>query len=187
MEIEINTDGKTHSLNRAVAITVVFLSVFMAVAKIKDDNVVQAMQVAKADIVDTWNEYQAARLKLHMNEQTGEILRVTAATPPSAEVTAKLAAIEAEKGRYQTRSDQLAQKAKDIQALYDDMNMHDDQFDLADAALAIALSLAAVAALTSVWWLMFVAWGFGGFGFGIGLAAFLGSRFHPDWLISLLT
>lgn len=186
MEVEITSEGRTRSLNRAVAITVVFLSVFMAVAKIKDDNVVQAMQAAKADIVDTWNEYQAARLKLHMNEQTQEILKITLPSP-SAQMVAKEAAIEAEKARYQARSDALALKAKDLQASYDALNLHDDQFDLADAALAISLSLAAVAALTATWWLLFVSWGFGAFGFVMGAAGFAGWSLHPDWLVALLT
>jgi hypothetical protein len=55
-------------LNRAVAVTVVFLSVTMALTNIKDGNIVQNMQAAQASQVDSWNEYQATRLKLHMEE-----------------------------------------------------------------------------------------------------------------------
>jgi len=58
LEIPERSDKK---LNNAVAITVVILSVFMAISKIKDDNIVQSMQVAKADAVDTWGEYQATK------------------------------------------------------------------------------------------------------------------------------
>ncbi len=187
MELEISTEGAAKRLNRAVAMTVVMLSVFMAVAKIKDDNIVQAMQAAKTDMVDSWNEYQAARLKLHMMEQTSEIIRITSGPNLSAEVVTKLAAIEAEKQRYQARSDALSTKAKGFEAVYDGLNVHDDQFDLADAALAISLSLAAVAALTGMWILMFVSWGFGGFGLVMGLAGFAGWTLHPDWLVTLLT
>ena len=43
----------------AKAITVVVLSVFMAVTKLKDENVVQAMQHTQVTAVDSWNEYQA--------------------------------------------------------------------------------------------------------------------------------
>ena len=39
-------EGSDRRLNRLVAITVVMLSVAMAVGKIKDDNIVQAMQAA---------------------------------------------------------------------------------------------------------------------------------------------
>ena len=53
MEVEISAEAKDKHLNNWVAITVVILSVFMALCKIKDDNVVQAMQQAKADAVDS--------------------------------------------------------------------------------------------------------------------------------------
>jgi hypothetical protein len=44
------------------------LAAFMAVTKVKDDNIVQAMLQAKSDAVDTWNEYQSTRLKHHLLE-----------------------------------------------------------------------------------------------------------------------
>ena len=59
MDVEIGTDSANRRLNRLVAITVVILSVFGAVTKIKDDNIVQAMQKAKSESVDAWAEYQA--------------------------------------------------------------------------------------------------------------------------------
>ena len=55
------SQGSDKTLNRLVALTVVVLSVFMGLANIKDDNLVQAMQLAKSDAVDTWSEYQASR------------------------------------------------------------------------------------------------------------------------------
>ena len=54
-------------LNNLVAVTVVLLTVFMAITKTKDDNINQAMQKAKADAVDAWAEYQFARVKLHVD------------------------------------------------------------------------------------------------------------------------
>jgi len=46
-------------LNDLVAVSVVILTVFLAVSKIKDDNIVQAMQKAQSGSVDAWAEYQA--------------------------------------------------------------------------------------------------------------------------------
>ena len=68
MDIEISAEAKNKALNRNVAVTVVVLSVFLGLAKIKDDNLVQAMQQAKADAVDTWGEYQAAKTKRHITQ-----------------------------------------------------------------------------------------------------------------------
>ena len=55
-------------LNNWVAVSVALLSAFMAVTKVKDDNIVQAMLQAKSDAVDTWNEYQSKKLKHHLAE-----------------------------------------------------------------------------------------------------------------------
>ena len=40
---------------------------------------------------------------------------------------------------------------------YDKLNYKDDQFDLAEAAIAIAIALLAITALTHVWWLFWLA------------------------------
>jgi hypothetical protein len=76
MEVELKAEASNRNLIRAVANTVVF----MAVSKIKDDNVVQAMQLAKADSVDAWNEYQTDRLKLYISEQPLSLMRFQPAT-----------------------------------------------------------------------------------------------------------
>lgn len=188
MELELKARGRVRSLNNAVAITVVALSVFMAVSKIKDDNVVQDMQAAKADALDAWNEYQSARIKVRMAEETSLI---AALLPPQSTddgaVKAALANLDSDIAHYDGSSAELAAKARALQASYDAENLHDDQFDLSDACLAIALSLAAVAALTSLWWLLYVSWGFGGFGFVMGLAGFMDWGLHPNLLIHMLT
>ena len=46
-------------LNTLVAVTVALLATFLGVCKVKDDNIVQAMQQAQADKLDHWNFYQA--------------------------------------------------------------------------------------------------------------------------------
>src|SRR5215210_6459164 len=68
MDTDVKTESSDRRMNDLVAVTVVILSVFMAVSKIKDDNIVQAMQKAKSESVDAWAEYQAARIKLHVDE-----------------------------------------------------------------------------------------------------------------------
>lgn len=53
--------NKKSQLNNYVAITVVVFVTFMGICKVKSDNVVQAMQKAQADRIDTWSFYQADR------------------------------------------------------------------------------------------------------------------------------
>jgi Domain of unknown function (DUF4337) len=47
-------------LNTRVAVTVALLATFMGVCKVKDDNIVQAMQQAQADRIDHWSSIRRA-------------------------------------------------------------------------------------------------------------------------------
>ncbi len=189
MEIEVSAEAKNKRLNNLVAITVLLLSVFMAICKIKDDNIVQAMQQAKADAVDTWSEYQAKKIKMHLTENA---LHQSGMLAESGVVNAKAfqreqSTLKAEIERYKVEAQQIQQRAKGHEAKYDALNFHDDQFDMSDAALSIAIAVAAVAALTDRWWLLYFSWGSGLIGMIFGAAGFLGLSLHPDWLAALLS
>ena len=93
---------------------------------------------------------------------------------------------EADIKKYQARSAETMAKAKTLEAEYDRLNFRDDQFDMSDAFLSIAIALAAVAALTEAFWLLVVAWGSGALGIMFGGAGFLGLNLRPEWLAQLL-
>src|SRR4051812_43855725 len=50
-------------LHVLVAITVALLATFMGICKVKDDNIVQAMQQSQANKLDHWNFYQARNIR----------------------------------------------------------------------------------------------------------------------------
>src|SRR5882724_11751837 len=113
---EINAESKTSGrLNSLVAISVALLAAFMAVTKVKDDNIVQAMLQAKSDAVDTWSEYQAKRIKHHvmdLGHDQALALR-TSASPESARVLdAQLQHYQADIERYGSDEKALQVKAK---------------------------------------------------------------------------
>lgn len=189
MEIEVSAEAKNKLLNNLVAITVLLLSVFMSICKVKDDNIVQAMQQAKADAVDTWSEYQAKKIKMHLAENSlhqSNMLADSGMIKPEV-IRREQVAMKADIDRYKNDAQQIQQQAKQHEATYDALNLHDDQFDMSDAALSIAIALAAVAALTDKWLLLYLSWGFGSIGMLFGMAGFLGWHLHPNWLASLLS
>src|ERR1041385_913190 len=53
----------TRKLNTLVAISVALLATFMGICKVKDDNIVQAMQQAQADKIDNYSWYQARNIR----------------------------------------------------------------------------------------------------------------------------
>jgi hypothetical protein len=182
-----DVEGDNKRLNRLVATTVVVLTVFMAISKVKDDNIVQAMQKAKSESVDAWAEYQSTRVKLHVDENGLAALRLLETVAVDKSLAGKQAAeYEADIKKYQARSEETMAKAKKLEAEYDRLNFRDDQFDMSDAFLSIAIALAAVAALTEAFWLLAVAWGSGTLGIMFGGAGFLGLNLRPEWLAQLL-
>jgi hypothetical protein len=177
-------------LDRKVALTVALLASFMGVCKIKDDNIVQAMQQAQADKIDHWSFYQARNLRQEQAHTTLLQLRLAAAGRPANEqagYTAAIAELEKlEQDQARKKEDVLAQ-AKQDQVTYDALNYRDDQFDLSDAALALALSLLAVTTLTRQRWLYLAALVPTAVGVFYGVAGLAGLPFHPAWLTGLLS
>ena len=176
-------------LNNWIAISVALLAAFMAITKVKDDNIVQAMLQAKTDAVDTWSEYQAKRIKHHLLELGRDqtiALRVTA-PQAAAQLDEQVKHYESEIARYQGEETELQDKARAFEKQYDALNFRDDQFDLSDAFLSVALAMLAVTALTRKKWLLWTSLVFGAFGFIMGLAGLIGWRIHPDWLSRLLS
>lgn len=184
MEIEVSAEAKDKALNRKVAITVVALSVFMGLCGIKDGNIVQAMQAAQSSSVDRWNEYQATRTKLHLDQASRD--QLVALAPDAGRAAPVLAGLDRDITKYTIETPRLANEAKAQGDLYDALNVHDDQFDASDAAVSTAISIAAVAALAESGWLLWAAWTFGAFGVVMGLAGFLGWSLHPTILSNLL-
>ena len=184
MEIEVSAEAKDKRLNRQVAISVVIFSVAAGLCNIKDGNVVQAMQQAQSGSVDKWNEYQATRTKLHIEEASRATIVAVAADPTR--VAPALADIDRTIAKYRSEAPGLAAEAKAQAEAYDALNVHDDQFDAADAALATAISIAAVTALTENAKLLWLCWLFGAFGLFMGICGFLKLPFHPDLLSSIL-
>ncbi|MCS0632664.1 DUF4337 domain-containing protein [Telluria mixta] len=183
--IEITGDSK---LDRKVALTVALLASFMGVCKVKDDNIVQAMQQAQADKIDHWAFYQARNLRQEQAHTTLLQLRLAAPGRPAGEQAGYTAAIaeldKLERDQAQKKNDVLAQ-AKQDQDTYDALNYRDDQFDLSDAALA--LSLLAVTTLTRQRWLYLAALVPTAIGVFYGVAGLAGLPFHPAWLTGLLS
>jgi hypothetical protein len=99
----------------------------------------------------------------------------------------KIAAYTEKAKRYDKEKEEIRKQAEAAQAKYDRLNVHDDQFDISEAALSIAIALLGVSALTRKKWLVALAILFAGFGVLMGTAGFLGWNLHPDAIAKLLT
>ena len=188
MDADDKPESSDKRLNNLVAITVVILTVFMAVTKIKDDNINQAMQKAKAESVDAWTEYQSARIKLHVDENGLATLRLLETSGQIDKTLAgkQAAEYEADIKKYQERSKETRAKAEALEQQYEKLNYRDDQFDLSDAFLSIAIALSAIAALVELYWLLYVAWAAGAYGLVMGITGLFNLPLRPVLLAALL-
>jgi hypothetical protein len=183
-------DARARHLNTWVALTVALLATFMGICKVRDDNLVQAMQQAQSDKIDHWSFYQARNIRQEIAQATVDQLQLAttgasaAAQAKAAPLIAKYTAIVADQ---QKKKDELQKQALADQAQYDALNFHDDQFDLADALTAIAISLLALTSLTQRRWLFWVALTAAILGVIMGLAGLMSLRIHPDALSRLLS
>ena len=184
------SDQRNARLNTWVALSVAILATFMSVCKVKDDNIVQAMQQAQADKVDHWGYYQARNLREEVAEATLVQLRLSAAASPDAQRTGyndAIATYDALAKEQAKKKQAVLEQAQQDQKTYDSLNIHDDQFDLSDALLAIAISLLALTALTHKRWLFWLALLRTAGGVLMGVAGLLGWALHPDALSALLS
>jgi len=177
-------------LGARVAITGALLATFLAVCKVKDDNIVQAMERAETNRLDHWNFYQARNIREEVAAAALAQLKIARDSAPAT----KQESYEQEIKRYEALvADQAAKKAElqaqaeEDQRDYDALNYRDDQFDLSDALVALAISLLALTALTHKPWLFALALIPTAAGVLMGLSGLLGWHVHPDALARLLS
>jgi hypothetical protein len=168
------------TLNRMVGATVVVLSVLLTIGNIKDGNIVQNMQADQASKIDLWNEYQATKIKTHLSEDTATMMAALGKSPESAMAT-KTAA------RYRSEAKGLQDQAKSAESDYDLQGRRDDQFDLAEGFMSIALAVSGISALTESRKLLMVGWVAAGFGLLFLVSGFLELPIHPNVLVAFLT
>ncbi len=178
---EASERGRESKLNSIVAIWVAITATFMALCNVKDGNVVQAMSQAQAHSIDAWTYFQAKSTKQAMLENAVELLKLQKA-PGADELIKK---DEARIAQYEKEKAEIKKQAEGYEKEYNDINVFDDQFDMTDAFLSIAIALFGITALTRKKWLFFFAAGLSLLGIVLGLTAFFKVSLHSD-LISMI-
>lgn len=187
---ESSTADQRARLGARVAVTVALLATFLGVCKVKDDNIVQAMQQAQADRLDHWNFYQARNIREEVAAAAlaqFQLASSDAAAAQQAGYRKAISSYEALVADQAAKKEELRAQAEQDQRTYDTLNYRDDQFDLADTLIALAISLLALTALTHKPWLYAIALVPTAGGVLMGLAGLLGWHIHPDMIARLLS
>jgi hypothetical protein len=172
---------------------VALLATFMGICKVKDDNIVQSMQQAQADKIDHWSFYQARNIRQEIAQSAVTQLTITrsagsnASAAQRAQLDSAITRFTALATDQATKKDSLRVQAESDQKTYDSLNYRDDQFDLSDTLIALAISMLALTSLTHKRWLFWIAMVPTALGVFMGLAGLLGWHVHPDSISQLLS
>jgi len=185
-------EASRDTLNNWIAILVAVFATFMALGNIKDGNIVQAMSQDQSKAVDQWSYYQAKGMKQNLAESVLDQLQIRKAEPGLAPEAAALldkeiAIYTATVKKYEVQKEDIKKTAEAAEKDYDRLNVHDDQFDMSEAAVSISIALLGVSALTRKKWLVGIAVVFAAFGVVMGLAGFFAWGIHPDAIAKFLT
>jgi ribosomal protein S13 len=117
----VDIPSRPSRLNAAVAVSVALLSTVMGIGKVKDDNIVQAMQQAQADKLDHWSFYQARNLREEVAKATLVQLKLQAAASTPAlrpQVDAAISQYEKIAADQAVKKEELRQAALADQQVY---------------------------------------------------------------------
>ncbi len=175
-----------------IAALVAVLATVMAMFNIKDGNIVQAMAQAQAGSVNAWAYFQAKSTKQSLAESVLDQLsleREQRSLSPEARalLDQKIAFYREKVDRYESEKNEIKDRAEGYEREYDRLNFHDDQFDIAEAGITVALAVLGIAALARRTWLVWFAVVFAGLGVASGVAGFVGGEFHLDLIARMLS
>jgi hypothetical protein len=174
--------SRESKINATVAVWVALTATFMALCNVKDGNIVQAMSQAQAHGIDAWSYFQAKSTKQSIAENTVELLKLQK-NPSNDEVIKKY---EAQIARYEKEKTEIKNQAEGFQKEYEEINEFDDQFDMTDAFLSIAIAMFGITALTQKRWLMYFAASVSLLGILLGITAFMHISLHSDLISKIL-
>ncbi|MDQ6882662.1 MAG: DUF4337 domain-containing protein [Candidatus Dormibacteraeota bacterium] len=148
---------------RRTAILVGVLAAILAVAAIAGNHAGEEVILNQEKATDTFNEYQADRLKMRMDTQNAATLIViTAGSANQAAAATQAAEWRKEaKDHYGPKVKELLQKANDYQSERDLAEAKHKALEFAEAVLQIGIVLATVAIVARVVALTYVAAGLG--------------------------
>jgi hypothetical protein len=179
-------------LNSLIAVMVAVVATFMALCNIKDGNVGQSMAQAQSKAVDAWSYYQAKSVKESLAEAGRDQLSafrltLTTRTAERDALDAQIADYQKQADRYEKEKADIKREAEGDEQTYNELNIHDDQFDLSEASFSVVIALLGVTALTQKRWLLGVVAAFLLIGFVFGVAGFFEWPLHPSLIMSWLS
>ncbi len=182
--------ARESKLNSKIAIFVALTATFMAICNIKGGNIVQNMSKAQSSAVNKWAYFQSKSTKQNLSENTIEILGSQLLNASNSEakldIEKKINSYKTKIEKYEKEKNEIKAEAEADEKSYNDMNVYDDQFDMTEATLSIAIAMFGLSALTQKKQLFYFALSLSTLGIILGLSAFFKITLHSDFISNIL-
>jgi hypothetical protein len=175
-------EASNSPINSRVALFVAIAATFMALCNVKDGNIVQAMDQAQAHALNAWSYFEAKSTKQNITENALETFRIM----NKGEQDSVIRVYEEKVARYEKEKNEIKAQAQGFEKQYDDLNLFDDQFDMTEALLTIAIAMFGITSLTQKKWLLWFSSAVALLGIVLGLTAFFGISLHSDLVSRIL-
>jgi hypothetical protein len=175
-------DAPHNRINSLVALFVAIAATFMAICNVKDGNIVQAMDQAQAHALNAWSYFEAKSTKQNITENALETLRATGRPG----MDSLMQVYEGKVARYEKEKNEIKVQAQGFEQEYNDLNLFDDQFDMTEALLTIAIAMLGITSLTQKKWLLWFSSGVALLGIVLGIAAFFRISLHSELVSRIL-
>ncbi|HEY3332416.1 MAG TPA: DUF4337 domain-containing protein [Capsulimonadaceae bacterium] len=177
-------------LNTWVALAVAFLATFVAICTVAERGIVKQMQYQQIQSLDNWNYYQARTIRSMVAKSTADAFTIDsiAATGPSkAAFLAKAEEYKKEADSQDAKKKEQMEAAKKADETYEKLKERDEQFEVSEAILAIAVSMLALTSLTHKKWLFYASMVPTAFGIILGGAAITHHHVPIEFISKFLT
>ena len=164
--------GASESALLPVAFSMCVLAVLVAVTTVLDHRANTEAILFQNQATDTWNEYQAHKIRAYETELTTDLLSaVTVADQHAADKIAKSYTDHEKKWADEVKEEE--DQAEALQTKVELAEARADRFDMAEALLEIGLVITSVTLLTRnrIYW--YLGLGFSALGVGLVASAFL--------------
>jgi hypothetical protein len=169
---ELAERGASESAMLPVAFTMCVLAVLVAVTTVLDHRANTEAILFQNQATDTWNEYQAHKIRSYNTSLIEDLLQVTTSSDKAAAAKIAKGYAEHEK-KWGEEEKQEQNQAEALQRKVEQAEASADRFDLAEALLEIGLVISSVTLLTRsriYWYLGMV---FSALGVALAASAFL--------------
>jgi hypothetical protein len=188
-EEENQRDERRKRFNTTIAVTIAILATFMALCRVKDNNIIQAIQAVISEKIEYFSDDQAHLTRSEVAAAWADQFEIESEYGPAE----KRAAYNKLADEFRSRAENELAERKNVsdriersQEKVNNYLIQHEKFDLADASLSIAIAILAITALTQIRWLYILAMLPMAFGIIMGLAGFLNWNIEPEKLARFL-